>query len=71
MRLIGQEFLIGATARFRGGKYCDPCSRPSQLARKEQSFEEVFFDRGGLVAEILESGIIRVGDTVFPPIKGY
>lgn len=70
MWLIDREFQIG-TARFRGVKYCDPCNRPSTLAGKERSFKEVFFDRGGLIAEVVEGGIIKVGDEVIPPPKGY
>lgn len=70
MWLINQEFQIG-TARFRGVKYCDPCLRPSRLSGKETSFKEAFFDRGGLVAEVIESGVIKTGDPVVPPPKGY
>ena len=70
MWLIGREFQIGS-ARFRGVKYCEPCSRPSNLSGNAQSFKEVFFDRGGLVAEIIEGGMIKVGDAVVPPPKGY
>ena len=70
MWLIGREFQIG-TAHFRGVKYCDPCERPSKLSGKEQSFKEAFFDRGGLIAEVIESGVIKTGDTVVLPPKGY
>lgn len=70
MWLIGKEFQIG-TARFRGVKYCDPCTRPSKLSGKERNFKEAFFDRGGLVAEIIEGGVIKTGDSVVPPPKGY
>jgi MOSC domain-containing protein YiiM len=70
MWLIGREFQIGG-ARFCGVKYCDPCQRPSKLAGKEQSFMGAFFDRGGIVAQVLEGGIIRVNDSVIPPDKGY
>ena len=70
MWLIGKEFQVGA-AKFRGVKYCDPCEIPKELARRETSFKEAFLDRGGLVAEVLECGSIKVGDTVIPPIKGY
>ena len=70
MWLIGREFQIG-TARFRGVKYCDPCTRPSKLSGKTISFKEVFFDRGGLLAEVIESGTIKIGDMVVPPPKGY
>lgn len=70
MWLIGREFQVG-TARFRGVKYCDPCTRPNKLSGKAMSFKETFFDRGGLIAEIIKDGIIRVGDQIIPPPKGY
>ena len=70
MWLIGREFQIG-TACFRGVKYCDPCTRPSKLSDKQKSFKETFFDRGGLNAEIIEGGVIKTGDQVIPPPKGY
>ena len=70
MWLIGRGFQIG-TAHFRGVKYCDPCNRPSKLSGKEKSFKETFFDRGGLIAEIIEGGVIKVGDLIIPPPKDY
>lgn len=70
MWLIGKEFQIG-NARMRGVRYCDPCLRPSKLAGKEKSFKETFFDRGGIIAEILQGGTIKVGDAIIPPDKGY
>lgn len=70
MYLIGKEFQIGA-ARFRGIKYCEPCDRPSGLIKHLKSFEETFLDGGGLVAEILEGGEIKVGDPVISPPKNY
>ncbi len=70
MWLIGQDFQVGE-AMFRGVKYCDPCMRPSKLAGKSRSFQEAFYDRGGLIAEVLQSGLISVGDAIIPPKKGY
>lgn len=70
MWLVGREFTIGK-ARLRGIKYCDPCNRPSRLARKRKSFKEVFSDVGGIVAEVLQGGYIKVGDPIIPPPKGY
>ena len=70
MWLIGREFTIGE-ATFRGVKYCDPCERPKNLAGSPVSFQQKFFDRGGLVAEVVVGGLIRVGDAVIPPPKGY
>ncbi len=70
MDLIGKEFDIGE-ARMRGIKYCDPCVRPSRLSGKKEIFKDAFHDRGGLVAEVVRSGIIRVGSQVIPPRKDY
>jgi MOSC domain-containing protein len=70
MDLIGKEFRVGE-ALMRGVKYCDPCLRPSALSGKTTAFKDVFHDRGGLVAEVLESGMIRVDDLVIPPKKNY
>lgn len=70
MDLIGKEFQVGE-AIFLGVKYCDPCTRPNKLAGIDRSFREAFFDRGGLVAEIVQGGVIRVGDSVIPPKKSY
>ena len=70
MDLIGQEFLLG-DAVMRGVKYCDPCVRPSLLSNKKIAFRDAFHDRGGLVAEVLRSGLIRVGSPVIPPKKHY
>lgn len=70
MDLIGKEFTIG-DARMRGVKYCDPCARPSKLSGNTDSFREAFFDRGGLVAEIIKTGVLAVGDKVIPPKKTY
>jgi hypothetical protein len=70
MDLIGKEFRIGE-ALFRGIKYCDPCERPNKLAGIKHSFRDTFFDRGGLVAEIVQSGVIRINDAIVPPKKDH
>jgi hypothetical protein len=70
MDLIGKEFRVGE-ALMRGAKYCDPCLRPSSLSGKATAFKDVFHDRAGLVAEVLESGMIRVDDLIIPPKKNY
>lgn len=70
MWLIGKEFDIG-DARFRGVKYCDPCLVPSALAKKEIRFADVFHDRGGLVAEVVKGGLIRINSPIVPPKKEY
>lgn len=70
MELIGKEFDIGA-ARMRGIRYCDPCLVPSVLAKKKERFNEHFHDRGGLIAEIIRTGFIEVGDNIIPPTRDY
>ena len=70
MWLIGREFTIGSAA-FRGVKYCDPCERPSNLAGTERSFKWSFLDQGGLIAEVIRTGVVGAGDILVPPPKGY
>lgn len=65
-----REFMIGQ-ARFRAFKYCDPCEIPKKLTGNIRSFKQAFFDRGGIICEVIEGGLIRVGDRVIPSPKGY
>ena len=59
-RLVGKEFIIGE-ALMRGIELCDPCQRPSKLSGKD-GFEEAFAGFGGLRAEVIIGGTIKVGD---------
>jgi hypothetical protein len=70
MDLIGKEFQIGEV-RMRGLRYCDPCLRPTKLGKKTESFKDTFQDGGGLVAEVLQGGLITVGSEIIPPKKNY
>lgn len=70
MWLMGQKFQVG-DATFRGIKYCDPCLRPNKLVNKATSFKETFEDCGGLIAEVLAGGLIRLNSSVVVPPKGY
>ncbi|HVV39289.1 MAG TPA: hypothetical protein VHD31_03095 [Candidatus Paceibacterota bacterium] len=70
MDQIGQEFHIDGV-RLRGIKYSDPCMRPTKLSGNKLAFRDVFHDRGGIVAEILEGGTIKVGSVVIPRTKDY
>jgi MOSC domain-containing protein YiiM len=70
MDLIGQKFFVG-DAMLRGVKCCDPCLRRSILSNKDISFRDAFHDRGGLVAEVLSRGLIRIGSPVIPPSQHY
>lgn len=59
--LVGKEFSIGEV-KARGLRLCEPCSHLQKL-----SHEKVLpglVHRGGLRAEILTEGTIRVGETV-------
>jgi MOSC domain-containing protein YiiM len=59
--LVGREFLVGVV-RLRGIRLCEPCS---YLART--TFPETLrglVHKGGLRAQILTGGAIRVGDAV-------
>ena len=70
MDLIGKKFRIG-TAIFLGERYCSPCGRPSKLAGIKKSFAEAFFDRGGLIAQVIEGGIIKVSDQIVLPQREW
>lgn len=59
--LVGKEFWMGEV-RARGLRLCEPCSHLQKL-----SHEKVLpglVHRGGLRAQILTEGLIRVGETV-------
>ena len=70
MDQIAQEFHIDGV-KLRGVKYCDPCMRPTKLSGNVNSFRDLFHDRGGIVAEVLEGGTIKVGSAVIPRTKDY
>jgi MOSC domain-containing protein YiiM len=60
--LVGQEFKIGDVV-FRGIRLCEPCKHLQKLASKPNILSALVH-RGGLRAQILTEGVIRVGDTV-------
>jgi MOSC domain-containing protein YiiM len=59
--LVGREFRIGEV-RIRGIRLCEPCSHLQSLVG--QPVIKGLRHRGGLRAQILTRGIIRVGDPV-------
>jgi MOSC domain-containing protein YiiM len=59
--LVGRVFRIGS-ATARGIRLCEPCSHMEKLAGKR--VRPGLVHRGGLRAEILSEGWIRVGDEV-------
>ncbi|HEY3304030.1 MAG TPA: MOSC domain-containing protein [Candidatus Binatia bacterium] len=59
--LVGREFKIGEV-KLRGAHLCEPCAHLQKLTR--EGVMRGLVHRGGLNAEILTDGVIRVGDTV-------
>lgn len=60
--LVGRDFSVG-DARLRGHELCEPCATLARVTGKP-SILAGLVHRGGLRAEILEGGLIRVGDEV-------
>ncbi len=60
--LVGREFSVGPV-RVRGVELCEPCNHMETLVGKP-GIREALIHRGGLNAEILTSGTIRVGDVI-------
>ena len=61
--LVGQEFEVGHVRLF-GIKLCEPCSHLEGLTQK--GIIAGLVHRGGLRAQILTEGDIRVGDPIVP-----
>jgi len=47
-----------------GTELCAPCERPAQLLSRP-SFMDAFEGRGGIRAEVLNSGTLVLGDRLF------
>ncbi len=61
--LVGREFQVGSV-RLKGLKLCEPCATLEGLTQK--GIITGLLHRGGLRAQILTEGIIKVGDVVKP-----
>jgi MOSC domain-containing protein YiiM len=59
--LIGKEFSVGSVV-LRGSRLCDPCAHMEKLTVKGAL--RGLIHRGGLRAEIVSGGMIRVGDAI-------
>src|SRR5256885_15351011 len=59
--LVGREFVIGEV-RVRGIRLCEPCDHLQRVTGKHVM--KGLRHRGGLRAQILTQGTIRVGDTI-------
>jgi len=62
--LVGVEFSIGE-ARIRGLRLCEPCNYLAQ--RTDAAILRGLVHRGGLRAQILSEGVLRVGDPITCP----
>ena len=60
--LVNREFRVGEIT-LRGLRLCDPCSHLERLTRR--GVLRGLVHRGGLRAQILTGGTIRVGDSVY------
>ena len=60
--LVGREFRVGVV-RARGVELCEPCGTMERLSGCKGSCKGLIH-RGGLRAEVLDGGVIRVGDPV-------
>jgi MOSC domain-containing protein YiiM len=59
--LVGKEFTIG-NVRIRGIRLCEPCAHLQKVTGKQ--LIKGMRHRGGLRAQILMQGTIRVGDEI-------
>jgi MOSC domain-containing protein YiiM len=59
--LVGREFTVGKV-RLRGLRLCEPCGHLESMTRK--GVMRALLHRGGLRAQILQGGAIKVGDAI-------
>jgi len=59
--LVGRQFRVGQ-ALLRGIRLCEPCAHLASLTHEKVL--PGLIHRGGLRAQILEGGLIRVGDAI-------
>jgi len=61
--LVGRDFRLGAV-RCRGRRLCEPCAHLERL--NAGGVLRPLVHRGGLRADIIEGGMLRVGDRLTP-----
>jgi MOSC domain-containing protein YiiM len=59
--LVGKDFRVGEV-RLRGVRLCEPCGHLAKLTRPEVA--PALVHRGGLRAQVVSKGTIRVGDVI-------
>lgn len=62
--LVDRTFWVGPV-RLRGTRLCEPCQYLEDLTGRPRLLQALLH-RGGLRAQILTEGVIRVGDVVRP-----
>ena len=60
--LVGRTFRVGS-ATLRGIQLCEPCGHMEKLAG-QAGIRRGLVHRGGLNAEIVTDGMIRLGDSI-------
>ena len=63
--LVDRKFRLGEVVA-RGIRLCEPCEYLEEITRKKVIGG--LTHRGGLRAEILEGGIVRIGDQIRPAV---
>ena len=61
--LVGKTFSVGEVL-LRGVELCEPCGHLEKLTCA--GIKRALIHRGGLRAQIVRSGVLRVGDVVLP-----
>jgi MOSC domain-containing protein YiiM len=59
--LVGRTFRVG-DALFRGMRLCEPCSHLEEIT--VPGVKSALLHRGGLRADVIQEGVIRVGDKI-------
>ncbi len=62
--LVGKRFRLGENVVLRGLRLCEPCEHLESLTLK--GVRGGLVHRGGIRAEILEGGMLRVDDQITP-----
>lgn len=59
--LVGREFRVGGVT-LRGLRLCEPCGHLEKLT--QAGIKKALIHRGGLRAQVVEGGLLTVGDVI-------
>lgn len=62
--LVGRQFRLGRDVVLQGVRLCEPCDHLESLTFR--GVREALLHRGGLRADIINGGTIKVGDPITP-----